>query len=211
MERWVKPEEFVELRRGGRARSVSRASCADRWCVRPTGPAGSTSRRSRPALPLDVCSSLQGSWRRLAAAQALLRPAVEVQAAADDSRTDQQVEHELEQGSRAAKRPVIRRGSGRCHPVPPTRMSSQHNHAPGRTTSPRRTSRLGGRVTPQATRLSAWPRRSSRAGGLFGRIKQLGMVFSFTAKRDKLFIPLVALAVTIAARAVPRSWPSCGA
>jgi hypothetical protein len=34
--------------------------------------------------------------------------------------------------------------------------------------------------------------------GFFGRIKQLGMVFSFTAKRDKLFIPLVALAVTIA-------------
>src|SRR5258706_8543065 len=32
----------------------------------------------------------------------------------------------------------------------------------------------------------------------FGRIKQLGMVFTFTAKRDKLFIPLVALAVTIA-------------
>jgi hypothetical protein len=34
--------------------------------------------------------------------------------------------------------------------------------------------------------------------GFFGRIKQLGMVFTFTAKRDKLFIPLVALAVTIA-------------
>jgi hypothetical protein len=34
--------------------------------------------------------------------------------------------------------------------------------------------------------------------GFFGRIKQLGMVFSFTAKRDKLFLPLVALAVTIA-------------
>ncbi len=34
--------------------------------------------------------------------------------------------------------------------------------------------------------------------GFIGRIKQLGMVFTFTAKRDKLFIPLVALAVTIA-------------
>jgi Flp pilus assembly protein TadB len=34
--------------------------------------------------------------------------------------------------------------------------------------------------------------------GFFGRIKQLGMVFAFTAKRDKLFIPLVSLAVTIA-------------
>jgi Domain of unknown function (DUF4191) len=34
--------------------------------------------------------------------------------------------------------------------------------------------------------------------GFIGRIKQLGMVFKFTAKRDKLFLPLVALAVTIA-------------
>jgi hypothetical protein len=34
--------------------------------------------------------------------------------------------------------------------------------------------------------------------GFFGRIKQIGMVFSFTAKRDKLFIPLVAGAVAIA-------------
>ena len=34
--------------------------------------------------------------------------------------------------------------------------------------------------------------------GFFGRMKQLGMVFKFTAKRDKLFLPLVALAVTIA-------------
>jgi Domain of unknown function (DUF4191) len=34
--------------------------------------------------------------------------------------------------------------------------------------------------------------------GFIGRIKQLGMVFKFTAKRDKLFVPLVSLAVTIA-------------
>ena len=34
--------------------------------------------------------------------------------------------------------------------------------------------------------------------GFVGRMKQLGMVFRFTAKRDKLFLPLVALAVTIA-------------
>jgi Domain of unknown function (DUF4191) len=34
--------------------------------------------------------------------------------------------------------------------------------------------------------------------GFVGRMKQLGMVFKFTAKRDKLFVPLVALAVTIA-------------
>lgn len=34
--------------------------------------------------------------------------------------------------------------------------------------------------------------------GFIGRIKQLGMIFSFTAKRDKLFIPLVAGAVLIA-------------
>jgi hypothetical protein len=34
--------------------------------------------------------------------------------------------------------------------------------------------------------------------GFIGRIKQLGMVFRFTAKRDKLFVPLVSLAVTIA-------------
>ncbi len=34
--------------------------------------------------------------------------------------------------------------------------------------------------------------------GFFGRIKQIGMVFSFTAKRDKLFLPLVIGAVTIA-------------
>jgi hypothetical protein len=35
--------------------------------------------------------------------------------------------------------------------------------------------------------------------GFFGRIKQIGMVFAFTAKRDKLFIPLVVLAVVLAA------------
>jgi hypothetical protein len=34
--------------------------------------------------------------------------------------------------------------------------------------------------------------------GFIGRIKQIGMVFSFTAKRDKLFIPLVAVAVAVA-------------
>ena len=34
--------------------------------------------------------------------------------------------------------------------------------------------------------------------GFVGRMKQLGMVFKFTATRDKLFVPLVALAVTIA-------------
>jgi hypothetical protein len=34
--------------------------------------------------------------------------------------------------------------------------------------------------------------------GFFGRIKQIGMVFSFTAKRDKWFLPLVAVAVLIA-------------
>jgi hypothetical protein len=33
----------------------------------------------------------------------------------------------------------------------------------------------------------------------FGRIKQIGMVFAFTAKRDKLFVPLVVLAVVLAA------------
>jgi hypothetical protein len=34
--------------------------------------------------------------------------------------------------------------------------------------------------------------------GFIGRIKQIGMVFSFTAKRDRLFVPLVAAAVAIA-------------
>ena len=34
--------------------------------------------------------------------------------------------------------------------------------------------------------------------GFFGRIKQIGMVFTFTAKRDKLFLPLVIGAVLIA-------------
>jgi hypothetical protein len=32
----------------------------------------------------------------------------------------------------------------------------------------------------------------------FGRIKQIGMIFGFTAKRDKLFVPLIILAVAIA-------------
>jgi hypothetical protein len=31
----------------------------------------------------------------------------------------------------------------------------------------------------------------------WGRLKQIGMVFSFTAKRDKLFLPLVAAAVVV--------------
>jgi hypothetical protein len=31
----------------------------------------------------------------------------------------------------------------------------------------------------------------------FGRFKQIGMVFSFTAKRDRLFVPLVAAAVLV--------------
>jgi hypothetical protein len=31
----------------------------------------------------------------------------------------------------------------------------------------------------------------------WGRLKQIGMVFSFTAKRDKLFLPLVAVAVVV--------------
>jgi hypothetical protein len=34
--------------------------------------------------------------------------------------------------------------------------------------------------------------------GFVGRIKQIGMVFSFTAKRDKLFLPLVIAAVALA-------------
>ncbi len=34
--------------------------------------------------------------------------------------------------------------------------------------------------------------------GFVGRVKQIGMVFSFTAKRDKLFVPLVIGAVAIA-------------
>src|SRR4051812_44483699 len=34
--------------------------------------------------------------------------------------------------------------------------------------------------------------------GFIGRMKQIGMVFSFTAKRDKLFLPLVSGAVAIA-------------
>jgi hypothetical protein len=35
--------------------------------------------------------------------------------------------------------------------------------------------------------------------GFFGRLKQIGMVFAFTAKRDKLFVPLVIAAVLVAA------------
>jgi hypothetical protein len=33
--------------------------------------------------------------------------------------------------------------------------------------------------------------------GFFARLRQIGMVFSFTAKRDKLFVPLVAVAVVV--------------
>jgi Domain of unknown function (DUF4191) len=33
--------------------------------------------------------------------------------------------------------------------------------------------------------------------GFFGRLKQIGMVFSFTAKRDKKFVPYVAVAVAV--------------
>jgi Domain of unknown function (DUF4191) len=33
--------------------------------------------------------------------------------------------------------------------------------------------------------------------GFFGRFKQIGMVFSFTAKRDRLFIPLVLVGVIV--------------
>ncbi|HEY2673775.1 MAG TPA: DUF4191 domain-containing protein [Rugosimonospora sp.] len=33
--------------------------------------------------------------------------------------------------------------------------------------------------------------------GFFQRLRQIGMVFSFTAKRDKLFVPLVAVAVVV--------------
>jgi hypothetical protein len=36
----------------------------------------------------------------------------------------------------------------------------------------------------------------------FGRLKQIGMVFSFTAKRDKLFVPLVAVVVGVPVIAV---------
>lgn len=33
--------------------------------------------------------------------------------------------------------------------------------------------------------------------GFFGRLKQIGLVFQFTAKQDKLFVPLVAAAVVV--------------
>lgn len=48
--------------------------------------------------------------------------------------------------------------------------------------------------------------------GFFGRLKQIGMVFSFTAKQDKWFIPLVAaaalipLAVTVAVAVTTGVW-----
>ncbi len=38
--------------------------------------------------------------------------------------------------------------------------------------------------------------------GFFHRLRQIGMVFSFTAKRDKLFVPLVAVAVIVPLAAV---------
>jgi hypothetical protein len=38
--------------------------------------------------------------------------------------------------------------------------------------------------------------------GFFQRLRQIGMVFSFTAKRDKLFVPLVAVAVIVPLAAV---------
>ncbi|GIH18756.1 DUF4191 domain-containing protein [Rugosimonospora africana] len=38
--------------------------------------------------------------------------------------------------------------------------------------------------------------------GFFQRLRQIGMVFSFTAKRDKLFVPLVAVAVVVPLAAV---------
>ncbi len=44
VERWVKPEEFVELRRATPRGWGSPACCPGRWCARPTGPAGCTSR-----------------------------------------------------------------------------------------------------------------------------------------------------------------------
>ena len=34
--------------------------------------------------------------------------------------------------------------------------------------------------------------------GFFGRIKQIGMIFAFTAKRDKLFVPLIILSTAVA-------------
>jgi Domain of unknown function (DUF4191) len=34
--------------------------------------------------------------------------------------------------------------------------------------------------------------------GFFGRIKQIGMIFAFTAKRDKLFVPLIILSTLVA-------------
>jgi hypothetical protein len=33
--------------------------------------------------------------------------------------------------------------------------------------------------------------------GFFGRLRQIGAVFAFTAKRDKIFVPLVAVAVVV--------------
>ncbi len=48
VERWVKPEEFVELQRRGRGDRLRRGAPA-RWSARPTGPGSSTSRRSSSA------------------------------------------------------------------------------------------------------------------------------------------------------------------
>jgi len=50
-----------------------------------------------------------------------------------------------------------------------------------------------------ATRLDAMAKaQEPEKVGFIGRIKQIGMVFAFTAKRDKLFVPLVAGGVALA-------------
>ena len=51
VERWVKPEEFVELSDEADEIGFAGVHVADRWCVRRTAPAGSTSRPWRPARP----------------------------------------------------------------------------------------------------------------------------------------------------------------
>ncbi|GAA1800766.1 DUF4191 domain-containing protein [Luedemannella flava] len=49
-----------------------------------------------------------------------------------------------------------------------------------------------------ATRLPAMAKAQEQEKAGFGtRLRQIGMVFSFTAKRDKLFVPLVILAVVV--------------
>lgn len=49
-----------------------------------------------------------------------------------------------------------------------------------------------------AIRLSGMAKAPELDTGFFARIKQIGLVFRFTAKRDKLFIPLVIVGVAIA-------------